>query len=326
MKPPPTRPPRRHAADPRVGRDMLTMLREARRCYCRALRRCRRRPTPKRVHRFRSDARRLLTVLRLVQAVTAAGEIAAACRLVGRQLKSLGDLRDLHVQTGHLAALEDGPGEVHRLARRLRRRARRLARESGQRSRLRCHRRTWRVVEALVASLVGPPADERNWRLAAAMVTRQAAESALRCRPAISAGPSIHHARIALRELRLTAELVAGALPVITDEQLGSLHRCQDLMGEIHDLELLVALLGREGAGRPRRARRLGPLLEQFGRRRAELGATYEMISASTFDPEEGPVAKLRRGFAPREGQGTESRRQPERVGPSERIAASPRS
>jgi CHAD domain-containing protein len=116
--------------------------------------------------------------------------------------------------------------KMQRLARRLERVARQVERE-GERTdgrRPRDSRRAWLwALEARAARRAG--------RLRAA----------IEIAGAVYASERLHDVRVALKRLRYTLELAADARQPLASRDVAALKTAQDLLGRLHDLELLIA-------------------------------------------------------------------------------------
>jgi len=193
----------------------------------RAFRQCLRRPTARRVHNLRITTRRLLTQLD--------GRSVAADRCERRRLKRLlratARTRDAQVQLRLLNRLTRGgrPPDLKKFRRHLDRRARRFARELALTLTTRIRRlRPGRhppffPTNATVRTALRPAFERLRRRL-------QSARS--------SGDPdALHQARKSVKQCRYLAD-TAGVTGRV---QLTRLHALQAALGELHDLDLLLA-------------------------------------------------------------------------------------
>lgn len=117
--------------------------------------------------------------------------------------------------------------KMQRLARRLERVARQVEREGERtdgRRRPRESRRAW------------------LWALEARAARRAARlRAAIEIAGAVYASVRLHDVRVALKRLRYTLELAADARQPLASRDVAALKTAQDLLGRLHDLELLIA-------------------------------------------------------------------------------------
>lgn len=223
----------------RVPGDLVTVawLRLWRR-HRRAFRQFRQRPTGKHLHNLRITTRRLLSQF--------GGRSTAAARRERRRLRRLmrttARARDAQVQVRLLNRLTGGsrPRDLEKLRQHLDRRARRLARKLTQA--LAAHPRRLRPGRHAPP----PPATATSVRPA---LRRAFARLRLRLGSARSSGKrkALHRARLAAKDCLYLAE-AAGA----TQTQLARLRALQVALGELHDLDLLLARM-KDHATRHRR-------------------------------------------------------------------------
>jgi CHAD domain-containing protein len=178
------------------------------------------------------------------------------CRQLGKVTKRLGKVRELdvlvlaiaelsrdggysstvlkqlseHVETERAVARERlaaklSPGTLKRIAAKLRGTAKRLGSDDTK-----THRR-----------IVGGP--RQPWLLAlAARVARRATDlrSAIEAAGAVYVPERLHDVRIALKKLRYAAELVSETRPQQATAALETLRTAQDLLGRLHDRQVLI--------------------------------------------------------------------------------------
>jgi CHAD domain-containing protein len=217
---------RRHARKVRTGRD------------------------PEAVHQMRVATRRLRAMLRIFSAhLVVPGRVRRGLRRLARRLGAVRD-RDVLIallDDHHLAALQ---GQERRRAasllaawRRARARARRaLSEEIGR-------KRFARLLEALVAygkepHPAGDPAAQAARVLEEAVEAQAAALG--RHRAMLEPAPppeALHDLRIAFKRLRYTLDFHAAAFGLAYDVERRLARRMQEVLGEIHDRDLLLDLL-----------------------------------------------------------------------------------
>ncbi len=212
--------------------------------YLSLLRACRLEPSETAVHDLRVSARRLLGALDVIRAVEPRPRLRRLRRAVKGILDALDDLRDVQVMLlGLSKTAEAAPppasfvARLHRRERRLLARARaglKGTRPGGLRKGLR--KMGLRLREA------SEDADAEALK-AVDRLFRRSTETAARV-----ADPdpvSIHLARIAFKKFRYAAEVVEPFTPFDTSDRLKRMHAYQARLGDIHDVDVLLAELDR---------------------------------------------------------------------------------
>lgn len=217
-----------------------------RRTFERRMKKAQRKPSEKAVHEVRIAARRLISLLAVIEHIVGSRRIKRARSRIKEQLDGLGAMRDVQVQKVYTRALlTDFPQLVsfHKslcvTERRLRRRARMQLRRFNLK---RLIRETNRVLEHFVASI--DPDDDRIGRQIGASLN-DAFSRVLVLRARIDPGlpRSIHRTRLAFKKFRYTAEIAAPQFDEFTDDRLRAMHDFQDRMGTIQDLDSLLATM-----------------------------------------------------------------------------------
>ena len=249
-----------------------------------ARRRCRRKCTGDSVHDLRVESRRLLARLDLLGALHSFPALAKARRALKRQLEASSALRDTHVQLRLTRQIAGDGSERKRFRQHLhgceRRQARTLARKlkaAGGRKLMAALRQSLRALPETAA------ADKHARVLLGQMLAEKFRKMVQLQRRARADAACLHRARIALKKFRYVVEALQPLLGSGSAAELRRLHRCQTLMGEIHDLDLM--LLGLEANKSPK-AEHTG-----FHRRRARLLRSYRAAAASCFP--KGPAVSL---------------------------------
>ena len=232
------------------------------------------------LHDARVAGRRLrvgvLLFLPLYPSVSA--PVAAAARRVTRGLR---EARDMDVRSGHLRSL---------LQRRQRRRDERMllerllaCAEAGRRAARRSAALAGLgrlALEGLLRGLWNPrrPMAAEAERHATGLLAALSVESSARIGTASVEGLSgvQHRLRISCKELRYSLEMVRWRMGEGVMPRLRTLRRAQDVLGELHDLDLLLAYL----AGHGRRAGRAdrpacGRLIGEVGEKRRAVFLTF---------------------------------------------------
>jgi CHAD domain-containing protein len=239
------------------------------------VRRCGRRMTGANVHRLRVDSRRLLARLELVADVVPAWADKAGSRTLRKQIRLLGEIRDLQIQARILDELLPRHPELAAYRRRVRRDALLLRREVSRRLLRPKPARRLRDLAVELAAVsdstdLGREAFERPLRRARAELVRREAAS--------RRGTGLHRLRLALKRCRYLTEALQPLLPASTAAQLGELRRWQTRLGDIHDLEVLAERL-RDYAGKHRVPGRYAGVRRILACRRRRLAAHRFAIS-----------------------------------------------
>lgn len=251
------------------------------------LSRCRKRASEPAIHDLRVAIRRLLASLRLAGGVVGERAILKQRRMLRRTLRSFNDLRDVHISllVLHDIARKIPAASFYRSS--LRTRERTILREAA--SRLRGVKTA--ELRALIAHIQQELLD-----ISADPLLRSATQAALlgehavafartvRARQAIRLDDpsSVHRLRIAFKRYRYTSEILHPYLPWWTDDRRKGMQAYQTAMGEVQDMEVLIAGVHGYAAERPmaRRAA-LIPLQEELAvRRKAKIDAFVRMADA----------------------------------------------
>lgn len=208
------------------------------------------------IHRMRVASRRLRELLPVLQL-----DRQTARKLVRRLRKvtrRLGRVRELDVLLPLIEELHESRPETERALKRVAdgiQVARGEAREnmagkisSAELQRIR------RKLESAAKTLEHAESrrpDARGWRWAIdARIARRAStlRAAIGDAGAVYLPERLHAVRIALKKLRYSAELAAEAAGSKGDADLRRLRRSQDLLGKLHDLQVLITYVRREQA------------------------------------------------------------------------------
>lgn len=225
---------------------MAVLPRQWRR-YRKQLQRCQRRFASGTVHDSRVETRRLLATLELLAAFVPERELKKPRRALREHLAAFDHLRDTQVQLGMVAPLRRTFPAAKQFHRWLRRREARFTREARQTVRHIKIRRLRKRIAALQALL----RRQRKHTLPAATFKRAQAAIQLALarvgrlgRRVKAADPkSIHRTRIAFKRFRYMVEVLTPLLPGVTDKHRNAMRRYQAMMGEVQDLNVLLAAL-----------------------------------------------------------------------------------
>ncbi len=269
--------------------------------YRKALKRCQDKFSPKAIHDFRVETRRLLSSLVLLEDFLSARRVAKTQRLLKRHLDLFDDLRDTQVQLDTVAKMGRASSAVRRFRARLREREERFAR---------CTRREIRKVRiGRLAKLISGCREEVEARLeetrprqvpavllrSVARAFRRARQLCARINPADPV--TIHRTRVAFKQFRYMVEALAHCVPGASHERLAAMRRYQTMMGNIQDSEVLLKALDRFLRKHEASPDRMAPFRERLLRRRQRLIRAY--LSAADRLLEFWPLGESAAGVTP---------------------------
>jgi len=270
MKPPPPAPDvLRHLAD-----SLETQWRR----YRKRLKRCQRKFSEGAVHDSRVETRRLLASIELLNAFIPEPDVKKARRTLKAHLDSFDQLRDTQVQlrcVAHLLATFPAAKAFNAW---LHQREARFIRESRKAvKKIRTRRLGKRVTgfQQELARLGKITKPEPAFRMAQRAIRLAFARVARLCRQVDAADTkTIHRTRIAFKRFRYMVDALAPLLPAITDQARQAMRGYQCMMGDIQDVEVLLATLGKFIAD-GHRDRATHRLRAEFERRRDQLIRVY---------------------------------------------------
>ena len=215
--------------------------------YRKRLKRCRERFSEGAVHDVRVETRRLLSTLELLGAFIPERDIKKVRRVLKRHLDTFDQLRDTQVQLGYVGRMAGTFPDAHAFYDWLRDRKARFTRTTRKAVK---HIQTKRLGRCLAAF-------EKEIRLQRKRITREQAFAIVQC--AINQAfarvaqrcrhvraddtKTIHRTRIAFKHFRYMVEALAPLLPAITEDHRRAMRGYQCMMGDIQDLEVLLAAL-----------------------------------------------------------------------------------
>jgi CHAD domain-containing protein len=281
--------------------------------YDKALRRCRRNLSGGSVHELRVATRRLLAQLELLKPFIPAQTFRKVRRRLKRQLNASALLRDAQVQLLKVGGmlpehLDLAPvhGHLEKKEQCLKRLAKRKFKGSGKLL------RRLKAIEGGAASGLCARNGILRYRATVRLAIRRAClrlEEFRRRPPRDSAG--IHRLRVVLKKFRYLVESLPMELSVLRPEEIRLIRTHLDLMGEIHDLDLLIGRLQGIAAKKMRGRTGFDPLLKTlrrqysaqvvgWRRRTAELFSSLDVISrADPLYPRKAGGAGGRPAFRP---------------------------
>jgi len=246
------------------------------------------------VHELRVTTRRLLAQLELLRPFIPAGTFRKVRRRLKKQLNASALLRDAQVQLlsvrGMLPEHPDlAPVHSHleKKEQSLNRLAKRKLKGSGRLL------RRLKAIKGLAASGLSTRKGILLYRATSRLAIRRACLRLAQFRRDPPRDPAgIHRFRVALKKFRYLAESLPAELSVLRPEEIRLIRTHLDLMGEIHDRDLLIGRLRQVTAKKVGEKGRFGPLwkslrrqysarVRAWRRRTAELFSSLEAISGA---------------------------------------------
>jgi CHAD domain-containing protein len=243
--------PRRTGAVPVPAADVLkhigeTLNRQWRR-YRKRLKRCQKRFTEDAVHASRVETRRLLSTIELLGAFIPERDLRKARRALKHHLDTFDQLRDTQVQMNYVGRLGGAFPDARAFHEWLRRRKTRFTRETRKAVK---HIRTRRLGRSLAAfekeirSQRKEIPRERAFAIVQRAINQAFARVARLCQHVQAADTkTIHRTRIAFKHFRYMVEALSSLLPAVTEDHRRAMRGYQCMMGDIQDMEVLLAVL-----------------------------------------------------------------------------------
>ena len=215
--------------------------------YRKRLKRCRERFSDDAVHDVRVEIRRLLSTIELLGAFIPEHDIKKFRRALKRHLDTFDQLRDTQVQLGYVGRMAGTFPDAHAFYDWLRARKARFTRTTRKAVK---HIKTKRLGRSLVAF-------EKEIRLQHKRIPREQAFAIVQrainqafarvaqlCRHVRADDTkTIHRTRIAFKHFRYMVEALAPLMPALTEDHRRAMRAYQCMMGDIQDMEVLLAAL-----------------------------------------------------------------------------------
>jgi len=228
------------------GPGLRRLVRSAARDCRAAARQCRGQLAPRSVHWLRVALRRFEARLLIVEGLVGRGAATRARKAVRKRLAAFGGLRDAQVHGERLAELAGNRAGLGRLRAHWHRRELRERRRAALALRTRKFDRRVRQLLEVLRDLPADAGTDRNLSLRARRMLRRLRTRALDRLPRAARDMTrLHRARIAFKRYHLAAEALQPFLPEVDAAQLAAYKDYHRLMGEIHDLDLLLGQLDR---------------------------------------------------------------------------------
>jgi CHAD domain-containing protein len=243
---PPARPRRPARASVRLSSYLSASLADRWLRYTRELQVCRRAFSEKSVHDLRVACRRMISILEMADTVLHDRRVGRLVKELRRLFRALSELRDTQVQTLRVSAMAAVHPQLGTFRTVLLVKERRLSNRLVTRMPAATVAEQAAVVQQIRTAVENAflDASRARARRAAVIAMTTAAyaravelkEIADRSRP-----QSIHALRVAFKKFRYRAETLQPLFPWLTRERLEALNAYQTMMGEIQDLDTLLA-------------------------------------------------------------------------------------
>jgi CHAD domain-containing protein len=262
-----------------VLRHLADSLRSQWRRYRKRLQRCQEHFSEQAVHDSRVETRRLLATVELLRAFIPETDIRKARRTLKHHLDTFDQLRDTQVQLDYVGRLTRRFPVARRFSCWLAEREARFTRETRKAIKHVKTRRLGRRLAAFEGEIrrlrEGLPPD-RAFQTARKEIDQAFARVAQLCRRVRGSDTrTIHRTRIAFKRFRYMVEALAPLLPAVDEHQQRALRGYQSMMGDIQDVEVLLAAFENFVCHRTVDSRLTRPLRAELLRRRQWLIQVY---------------------------------------------------
>ncbi len=227
------------------ARTLAVSLLTLRRRYRKRLNRCQRRFSDAAVHDLRIETRRLLALLDLLRSLQFERAVRKPRKVLKRRLDAFDGLRDTHVCLALLKPLRREFPEARPLDALWRRRERELVAQLGREIKTTKPARLQKRLKD-VEKTARARGDSERWSSHAQLAQTALREAyarvlALRRRIRRNAPATVHRTRVAFKRFRYLTELLEPLLPGLTQEHREQMRGFQSRMGDIQDLQVLLA-------------------------------------------------------------------------------------
>jgi CHAD domain-containing protein len=219
--------------------------------YRKRLKRCQKKFSEDAVHDVRVEARRLLSTLELLAAFFPEQDIKKARRALKHHLDTFDELRDTQVQltyVGRLAETFPDAREFHGWLQKRKTRFTRSTRKAVKHIKTRRLGRCLAAFEKEIQRRHKQISREEALAIAQRAIKQAFARVARLCRHVRAGDPqTIHRTRIAFKRFRYMVEALSPLLPAVTEDHRRAMRAYQCMMGDIQDMEVLLAALNKFG-------------------------------------------------------------------------------
>jgi CHAD domain-containing protein len=222
----------------------------ARRRYRKRLARCRKKFSESAVHELRVEARRILALLDLLEALRFGDSLKKLAKNFKKRLDTFDELRDTQVQQRLLRPMWRDFPEARRLKSLLQRREERLASKLDRKLQAAKYARLTRRLKELEKGLLRAGKGDSARKTSDGIVSGILREAFLRLvdlrrQVRREDAATIHRLRVCFKRFRYMNELLQPLLPGLTAQRLERMKEYQAAAGDIQDLEVLLARLAR---------------------------------------------------------------------------------
>jgi CHAD domain-containing protein len=223
---------------------------EARRRYRKRLARCQKKFSESAVHELRVEARRILALLDLLEALRFADSLKKLARNFKNRLDAFDELRDTQVQLQLLRPMWREFPEARRLKALLKRREEKLTSKLSHKLQAAKYARLTRRLKELERGLLrggkaDPSRKNSNGFVSGILQEAFLRLAVLRRQVRREDAATIHRLRVCFKRFRYMNELLQPLLPALTAQRLERMREYQADAGDIQDLEVLLARLAR---------------------------------------------------------------------------------
>ncbi|HTY87437.1 MAG TPA: CHAD domain-containing protein [Candidatus Acidoferrum sp.] len=231
--------------------DVLQHLRESLqtqwRRYRKRLKRCQQHFSEDAVHASRVETRRLLSILELIGAFVPESDLRKVRRDLKRHLNTFDQLRDTQVQLTYVERMAGSFPDAwpfHEWLRERKVRFTRKTRKAVKQIKIRRLGRHRAALEREIRRQRKQITREQAFQVVERAIHQAFAQVAQLCRRVRATDTrTIHRTRIAFKRFRYMVEAMAPLLPAVTQEHHRAMRGYQCMMGDIQDMEVLLAAL-----------------------------------------------------------------------------------
>jgi CHAD domain-containing protein len=215
--------------------------------YRKRLKRCQERFSEDAVHDVRVETRRLLSTLELLGAFIPERDIRKARRALKHHLDTFDQLRDTQVQLTYVGRMAGTFPDAYAFYNWLRDRKARFTRTTRKAVKHIKTKRLGRCLAAFEKEIRGQRkriTRERAFAIVQRAINQAFARVAQLCRHVRADDTkTIHRTRIAFKHFRYMVEALSPLLPAVTEDHRRAMRGYQCMMGDIQDMEVLLAAL-----------------------------------------------------------------------------------
>ena len=235
---------------PKLANHLAESVREARHRYRKRLARCQKKFSEKAVHNLRTETRRILALLSLIDGFHIKKSPKKLCKTFKKRLDAFDDLRDTHVQRVLLKPMWPAFPEAKDFNKHLCKCEKRLEGQMSRKIKKTKHgslNRRLKELEKCLCKCAEHPPNGRSGAVAQEVLGNAFRRVMVLRRQIKRNDPStIHHMRVAFKKFRYTAELLQPFSPKFTEERLARIKNFQSTAGDIQDVAVLLKRLNKD--------------------------------------------------------------------------------